>query len=162
MHLSVFVQKTWVCAESSLFPSVALTQAEASTGLLGLGAKEFENETHRTMGTARGQGLAACSALPRKRPEETGTLPGMQEVLGNQVSRNRPDPHWSRPPLCVIGQKPGETTAFPRHILLGCQNQLRPYLRSLCWGQVLPQPGPSLRGPRQGKALMSLSRWGER
>ena len=59
-HLSVFVQKTWVCAKSSLFPSVALTQTKASTGLLRLGAKEFENETHRTMGTARGQGLAAC------------------------------------------------------------------------------------------------------
>lgn len=59
-HLSVFVQKAWVCVKSSLFPSVALTQTKASTGLLSLGAKEFENETHRTMGTARGQGLAAC------------------------------------------------------------------------------------------------------
>lgn len=58
----------------------------------------------------------------------------MQEVLGNQVSKNSLDPHWSQPPLCVIGQKPGEFTAFPNHILRGCRNQTQALPQIPLWG----------------------------
>lgn len=58
-HLLCLSRKHGARAKSSLF-LCSSDSNKASTGLLSLGAKEFENETHRTMGTARGQGLAAC------------------------------------------------------------------------------------------------------
>lgn len=137
------------------FPSAALTRAEASTGLLKvLVRKNLKMKLTEQWNSQR----AGPSSLFSSAPEEPGTPLGMQEVLGNQVSKNSPDPHWSQPLLCEIGQEPGEITAFPNHILLKCQNQLRPCLESLYWGQVLPRPGPSLGGPRQGKSFMSLAR----
>lgn len=87
----MFVQRTWVRAERHpAFPSAALIQAEASTGLFkSLGAKEFENETRRTMGTAKGQGPTACSALPRKSLHPAGQAGG----VGNPVFKRLLDPH---------------------------------------------------------------------
>lgn len=61
------------------------------------------------MVTAKGQGPTACSALPRKSQHPAWLAGG----VGNQVFKNSLDPHWSWPPLCEIGQNPGEITFFP-------------------------------------------------
>lgn len=97
-----------------------------------LGAKEFENETHRTMGTAKGQGQQPVQLCPGRARHPAWHAGG----VGNQISKNSSDPHWSRPPLSEIGQKPRETTTFLTPVLLRYQNQLWPCLRSLCWRQV--------------------------
>lgn len=99
LHPSMFAQKTWICVESH--PNLSLCGPDLSRSqhwsFKSIAAKEFENETHRTMGTAKGQGLTACSALPRK----SHTPPGMLEVLGSRSSRMAltcvgPGPHFVR------------------------------------------------------------------
>ena len=92
---------------------------------------------------------AGPSSLFSSVPEEPDTPLGMQEVLGNQVSKNSPDPHRSQPPLCETGQKPGKITAFPDHILLGVPEptEALPLIPSL-GGQVLLQPGTLLGWPK--------------
>lgn len=100
------------------FRSAALTQAEASTGLLKvLVPKNLKMKLTEQWNCQR----AGPSSLFSSAPEEPGTPFGMQEVLGNQVSKNSPDPHWSQPPLCEIGQEPGEITALLNYILLSAR-----------------------------------------
>lgn len=150
LHPSMFVQKTRACAEGPLRLLLCSPDPSQSQycSFKSLGAKEFESETHRTMGTAKGQGLQPVQLCPGRDGHPAWHAGG----VGNQIFPSSPDPHWSESPLCEIGQKPGEITAFPTQVLWPC-------LGFLCWGQVWPQPGCSSDGLRQGKVLMCLARW---
>lgn len=110
LHPSMFVQKTWACAEDP--PNLSLCSPDPNQSqycsFKSLGAKEFENETHRTMETAKGQGSRPVQLCPGRDGHPTWHAGG----VGNQISLSSPDPHWSEPPLCEIGQKPGEIIAF--------------------------------------------------
>lgn len=53
-------------------------------------------------------------------------MPGVQEVWGNLIPRNRPDLHWNQPPLGEMGQKPGEIIAFTMSSFQGPQNHSGP------------------------------------
>lgn len=80
------------------------------------------------MGTAKGQGQQPVQLCPGRARHP----PGMQEVLGTKSLRIALTHIGAGPLLSDTGQKPRETTTFLTHILLRYQNQLWPYLRSLC------------------------------